>query len=400
MKAKGAVFIYMGILMAAVSLTGLQAQSLALGYHQQGVASYGPNIDGIPTESGELYKAAEFTAAHRDLAFGTLVLVTSIDNGKQAVVKINDRGPQSKDYIVEVSYAAAQRLGMIDAGTANVVLTMTQTDGSALSLDFNKTDRPAVDTTALASAAAAAAPSAPASGAAPDAAPASAAPASGTASDTRPAAPAAPADDKPEVVAPATLANTAPPLLSQGVVSAPPANAGAAPVAPSVYSAGTGASAVPAPYIPAVPATGAPAANAASPTTPRQILPVAAAARPPSSETHETLPPGSEISPVQRPVLDPSSDPLRAPVVKYPAATVLGDIVSGRSYRIQVGSFKVTRNAVDVFDRLRAAGFSPAYERNGEYYRIVIPGVRGEDMVNAAKTLGQAGFAEVIAKQE
>jgi rare lipoprotein A len=75
-------------------------------------------------------------------------------------------------------------------------------------------------------------------------------------------------------------------------------------------------------------------------------------------------------------------------------------IVSGRTYRLQVGSFKVTRNAVDVFDRLKDAGFEPAYERNGEYYRIVIPNVKGENIVQASKTLGQAGFAEVIARRE
>ena len=60
------------------------------------------------------------TAAHRTLAFGTKVRVTNLDNGKSVVVRINDRGPHVESRIIDLSGAAAEKLGMVDAGEAAV----------------------------------------------------------------------------------------------------------------------------------------------------------------------------------------------------------------------------------------------------------------------------------------
>ena len=64
----------------------------------------------------------EMTAAHRTLPFGTHVRITNLANGRQAVVRINDRGPWKKKRVIDVSYAAARKLGMIGPGTARVRL--------------------------------------------------------------------------------------------------------------------------------------------------------------------------------------------------------------------------------------------------------------------------------------
>jgi rare lipoprotein A len=77
-----------------------------------------------------------------------------------------------------------------------------------------------------------------------------------------------------------------------------------------------------------------------------------------------------------------------------------GPVVNGRSYRIQVGSFKVAKNAVDVFDRLSTAGFNPQWEPFENLYRIVLRNVRAEDVNSIAARLGGVGFKEVIVREE
>lgn len=88
-----------------------------------GVASwYGPKFHGRQTANGERYDMYAFTAAHRTLPFNTHVKVVNLDNGKSTVVRINDRGPYAKNRVIDLSKAAAQRIGMIGNGTAHVAL--------------------------------------------------------------------------------------------------------------------------------------------------------------------------------------------------------------------------------------------------------------------------------------
>jgi len=88
---------------------------------ERGVASwYGPGFHGRFTASGELYDMDALTAAHRSLPFGTLVEVRNLENGATVRVKINDRGPFLKHRVLDLSRAAAQRLGIIGPGTALV----------------------------------------------------------------------------------------------------------------------------------------------------------------------------------------------------------------------------------------------------------------------------------------
>jgi rare lipoprotein A len=91
------------------------------GHAQRGVASwYGPQFHGRRTANGEIYDMHGLTAAHRTLPFDTWVRVTNLDNGRSVDLRINDRGPFVKGRVLDVSYAAAQRLGMVGTGTAPV----------------------------------------------------------------------------------------------------------------------------------------------------------------------------------------------------------------------------------------------------------------------------------------
>jgi rare lipoprotein A len=88
---------------------------------QYGIASwYGKDFHGKPTSSGEIYDMYQLTCAHNTFPLGTMVMVTHIENGKSVELKVNDRGPFVKDRIIDLSYAAAQIIGMYEKGTAYV----------------------------------------------------------------------------------------------------------------------------------------------------------------------------------------------------------------------------------------------------------------------------------------
>jgi len=93
----------------------------AAGFVQVGIASwYGPGFHGSKTASGEIYNMYKLTAAHKTLPLGTFVKVINLENGRSVIVKINDRGPFVPGRIIDLSYAAAKRLGMLKKGTAKV----------------------------------------------------------------------------------------------------------------------------------------------------------------------------------------------------------------------------------------------------------------------------------------
>ncbi|MCX8048349.1 MAG: septal ring lytic transglycosylase RlpA family protein [Methylohalobius sp.] len=91
-----------------------------LAYCKRGIASwYGKKFHGRPTASGERFNRNELTAAHASLPLGTLVKVTNLKNGRSIVVKVNDRLP-CRRRIIDLSYAAAYRLGLHKMGLAPV----------------------------------------------------------------------------------------------------------------------------------------------------------------------------------------------------------------------------------------------------------------------------------------
>jgi rare lipoprotein A len=92
-------------------------------FHQRGVASwYGKKFHGQKTASGETYDMYAMTAAHPILPIPSYVRVTHLKSGKQVIVRINDRGPFHSGRVIDLSYAAAHRLGLIGSGSAEVTV--------------------------------------------------------------------------------------------------------------------------------------------------------------------------------------------------------------------------------------------------------------------------------------
>ncbi len=91
------------------------------GFLEEGIASwYGPGFHGKKTASGETYNQNGLTAAHKYLPMGTYVYVTNLENGRVIRLKINDRGPYKYNRVIDLSQKAAETLGFLDAGTAQV----------------------------------------------------------------------------------------------------------------------------------------------------------------------------------------------------------------------------------------------------------------------------------------
>lgn len=93
----------------------------ANGYKERGGASwYGTKFHGRLTSNGERYNMYEMTAAHKSLPIPTYVTVKNLDNGREIIVRVNDRGPFHEGRIIDLSYAAASKIGMLKQGTARV----------------------------------------------------------------------------------------------------------------------------------------------------------------------------------------------------------------------------------------------------------------------------------------
>jgi len=102
-----------------------------LGYRERGMASwYGTKFHGHKTSNGETYDMFAMTAAHKTLPIPCYVRVTNVANGRQVVVRVNDRGPFHSGRIIDLSYAAATKLGIVKNGSAAVEVE-TVTPGAA-----------------------------------------------------------------------------------------------------------------------------------------------------------------------------------------------------------------------------------------------------------------------------
>ena len=99
------------------------------GYRERGVASwYGSKFHGRNTSSGEVYDMYQASAAHRSLPLPSYARVTNLENGRSLIVRVNDRGPFVDNRLIDLSYGAANELGMIDAGTALVEVQVVTPD--------------------------------------------------------------------------------------------------------------------------------------------------------------------------------------------------------------------------------------------------------------------------------
>jgi rare lipoprotein A len=108
-------------------MAGCNTAGLRTSIFEQGIASwYGPGFYGKRTANGERFKKSEMTAAHKTLPFGTKVRVRSLSTGREVSVRINDRGPFKKGRVIDLSYAAAKKLGILQKGMEKVELVVDE----------------------------------------------------------------------------------------------------------------------------------------------------------------------------------------------------------------------------------------------------------------------------------
>ncbi len=94
-------------------------------YSEEGTASWlSPDLDGQKTANGDVLDSTLFSAAHRNLPIPSYVRVTNLDNGLETIVRVNDRGPFNSPRLIDLSYAAAKQLEMVDSGEARVRLEL------------------------------------------------------------------------------------------------------------------------------------------------------------------------------------------------------------------------------------------------------------------------------------
>lgn len=116
------------------------------GFQERGIASwYGKDFHGRRTSSGEVYDMYQMTAAHKHLPLPSYVTVTNLENGRSAVLKVNDRGPFHENRVIDLSYAAALKLGVAKKGTAFVEITAINVDRSRLMAGAEPTSTPQFD---------------------------------------------------------------------------------------------------------------------------------------------------------------------------------------------------------------------------------------------------------------
>jgi len=114
------LLVLLSLIVGGLSAWAVLDRYVPTGRHV-GVASwYGPGFYGRQTASGAVYTGADLTAAHRSLPFGTRVRVTNLENGRRVVVVVDDRGPYARGRVIDLSPAAAHRLGMLRDGLARV----------------------------------------------------------------------------------------------------------------------------------------------------------------------------------------------------------------------------------------------------------------------------------------
>jgi rare lipoprotein A len=256
-------------------------QENSASFRQEGIASwYGVEFAGRPTASGEIFNPSDMTAAHPNLPFGTFLRVTNTHNGKQVIVRVNDRGPFAAARIIDLSEQAAGQLDMIVTGTAPVIVEKINV------LPQN---------------------------------------------------------------------NDAPQSNSENVAAVPAQNQ------TELYM------------------------EHSSNVTIETYDNISKTELPIQTENIS-----ASIQQIQRNEISPS-------IKVHPGIPPAN---SGKSYRIQVGSYKNAKNAVDAFDVLKNAGLTPAYERYNDLYRVVLAQIQSNNVQSVIDTLAKSGFQEVLIKEE
>lgn len=134
-KRKRGIF---AICMVLNSLTPVQADDTFVGL----ASYYSDKLQGRRMSNGERYHKDSLTCAHRTLPFGNRVKVKNLKNGKEVILRVTDRGPFRKRYLIDVSRAAAQELGFIKAGHCKVEITLLPRNIVPFKMEEEKTEIP------------------------------------------------------------------------------------------------------------------------------------------------------------------------------------------------------------------------------------------------------------------
>jgi len=349
-------------------------------YDESGIASwYGPDFDGKPTASGEIYDQNGLTAAHRTLPMPTIVQVTNLENGRSIKLRVNDRGPFAHGRLIDVSQRAAQLLGFIEQGTARVRVQVIADESQALAaaltggtLVAEGEPQPATPDAAPTMAVTEANLSTLSATLPPQGTPATVASSGMSTGGSSVAAPAttAPATT---LVAPPPPAPAPAPLPTTTVGSSTTHRTVAAPGTPSIVldkPSSAGASAATAAALPASPATPTPAPA----PVPTQTT-VAAVPTTPSASTTSTSPTSPAIAPapVTTGVGTPPA-PAGTEVAAYePNGKVTQYPVKQTAIFIQAGAFTKKKNAESLTAELRKLGpatMTPVKIGGQQFYRV------------------------------
>jgi len=372
---------------AAQQVTGSTGEAV---FRQEGIASwYGAQFDGRTTASGEIFNSTLFTAAHPTLPFGTFLIVTNRNNNRQVSVRVNDRGPFVEGRIIDVSQAAAEHLGMVVTGTAPVIIETIPQQAATIA-----PPQPQVQI------------------------------------------------QPPQVVAQPQQRQVQVQQQPPQVIAQPQVQVEQQAPAQQQTLVPAGTTTIPLEVSPNVPLTinifhkphdpSQPPIVEVVPTVPQTTPRVVQVLPEPQPEPHvaeETVwpvpqtvvrhedtwwdspvyvtPTQQQATPADPVALVPQAEPAPwppqqilylPPPVETPVApappTIMADPNS--TYRVQVGSFRVARNAVDTFVRLRAADFEPSYERSGEFFRVVLAGIRGTEVQSTLDRLVALGYEGAI----
>jgi rare lipoprotein A (peptidoglycan hydrolase) len=402
----------------AIALCGAQNSTDLSNFRQEGIASwYGTEFDGRPTASGEIFNSSLYTAAHPTLPFGTLLTVTNMNNGRNVNVRVNDRGPFVSSRIIDLSQAAAQMLDMVSAGTAPVVVetmktTPTYSQGTGGTYQADTTSS-AVSQGGYTSAT----------------------------SQIYAPYPSYQTPQAPVYQNPQTPVYQNPPVQSGEpvVVQVQPPQQQITQYfqQPQAQTQAPRQQVQPTQQVLPVQQVIQPVQPIVQPITPQQpSQPVVQSTQTPvSPQVQSQVVPAQTTQPVQinipievRPVVN--SEPIVIPVPRteaapaepspaVPAASVPTPIVPGPApsspapvavpaiavkpntiYRIQVGSFREVRNALAAAERLKNAGLNPAYERNGDFFRVVLSEIPSEEVNSVLQKIGSAGFESPLLREE
>jgi len=111
-------------------------------------------------------------------------------------------------------------------------------------------------------------------------------------------------------------------------------------------------------------------------------------------------PPPLAQAPITQPQLTQpqTAEPANSGAARFQPA--IPETNTGKTYRVQVGAYREIRYAEETFKKLKNAGFNPEYEKHGDFYRIVLPGLKQSDLAEVSERLGRAGFREVVLREE